>query len=256
MICTKALGLKANSKFRIFATTFLGVLLLTSATASLRAQKHKEPVQQAPASAGENTAPDSAVPEKKEEVRDENDEYRHSPMVVKLGGMMGLKAEAAATAFTVFNFLVLVIAIGYGLVKALPKTFRKRTSTIQKDLVDARTATEEAAARLSAVEARLAKLDGEIAAMKTHAEADSVREEQRIRASVEDESAKIVAAAEAEIVAATAIARREIQRYAADLAIDRAARKLVVTAETDRLLVESFAHRLSTGLDAGRGGQN
>jgi hypothetical protein len=37
------------------------------------------------------------------------------------------------------------------------------------------------------------------------------------------------------------LARREIQKYAAELAIEQAARKLVVTAETDRLLVESFA---------------
>ena len=156
---------------------------------------------------------------------------------------------AAATAFTVFNFLVLLVAVGFGLLKALPKAFRKRSGEIQKHLVDARTATQEATARLSAVEARLAKLDGEIAAMKTQAEADSARDEQRIKASVEAESAKIVAAAEAEIVTATAMARREIQSFAADLAIDQAARKLVVTAETDRLLVESFAARL--GADIG-----
>jgi F-type H+-transporting ATPase subunit b len=94
------------------------------------------------------------------------------------------------------------------------------------------------------VEERLSKLDGEIAAMRSQAESDSARDEQRIQASVEDEKKKILAAAEAEIQAATAHARREIQAYAADLAIDQAARKLVVTAETDRLLVESFAHRL------------
>jgi len=56
-----------------------------------------------------------------------------------------------------------------------------------------------------------------------------------------------VAAAEAEIQSATIFARREIQKYAAELAIEQAARKLVVTAETDRLLVESFAHRLGEG---------
>jgi F-type H+-transporting ATPase subunit b len=133
------------------------------------------------------------------------------------------------------------------LLKTLPRTFRNRNSGIQKHLVDARTATEESAARLSSVEERLSKLDGQIAAMRRQAEADSARDEQRIKASVEDEKAKILAAAEAEIQAATAMARREIQAYAADLAIDQAARKLVVSAETDRLLVESFAHRLLSG---------
>jgi len=233
----------------------LCAILLSAGVGRMSAQaapEHHAPVQQAPANAGENTAPDAEVTEKKEEVKDENEEYRHSPMVQKLGGMLGMNKEQAATAFTVFNFLVLLFAVGLGLLKALPKAFRKRSGDIQKHLVDARTATQEATARLSAVEARLAKLDGEIAAMKTQAEADSARDEQRVKASVEAESAKIVAAAEAEIVAATAMARREIQSYAADLAIDQAARKLVVTAETDRLLVESFATRLGADI----GGQN
>jgi F-type H+-transporting ATPase subunit b len=215
-------------------------------------QAQTAPVQQAPASAGERTAPDYAVPEKQEQVQDENEEYRQSPTVQKLGKMMGMKPVQAAASFTIFNFVVLAIIVGYGLLKMLPKTFRARTGAIQKQLVDARTATEEASARLNSVETRLAKLDSQIAEMRTLAEADAARDEQRIKATLEDEKAKIVAAAEAEIAAATTLARRGIQQYAADLAIDQAARKLIVTAETDRLLVESFAHRLSSD----NGGQN
>jgi F-type H+-transporting ATPase subunit b len=170
-----------------------------------------------------------------------------SPVVVKLGSMLGMGPETAANAFTLFNIVVLFAAMGYGLIKTLPKVFRKRSTDIQKHLVDARTATEEATSRLSSVEQRLSKLDDQIAAMRAQAEADSVRDEERIKASVEDEKVKIVAAAEAEIQNATTLARREIQKYAAELAIDQAARKLVVTAETDRLLVESFAHKLGEG---------
>ena len=177
-------------------------------------------------------------------VNDESTEYRQSPMVRKLGAMVGLNPAQAATAFTLFKLLVLVAAVGYAAAKMLPKAFRKRSSEIQKQLVDARTATEESSARLSSVEQRLSRLDDQIATMRTQAEADSARDEQRIHDSVEEEKKKILAAAEAEIQAATAAARREIQAYAADLAIDQAARKLVVTAETDRLLVESFANRL------------
>ncbi len=200
----------------------------------------------------EPSSPVAKVAEKKQEVKDENDEYRHSPTVVKLGSMMGMNPEQAATTFTLVNFAVLALAVGYGLLKTLPKTFRERTSGIQKQLVDARTATEEATSRLNSVEARLSKLDDQIAGFRTQAAADSERDEKRIKASVEEEKQKIVAAAEAEITTATAMARREIQQYAAELAIEQAARKLVVTAETDRLLVESFAHRL--GMD--KGGQN
>jgi F-type H+-transporting ATPase subunit b len=238
----------ALSGFLLFA---LSTVFVFPAGKMLHAQQ-AAPVQQAPASAGEDTAPDYAVPEKQEQVKDENDEYRQSPTVKKMGAMIGLKPVQAATAFTVFNFLVLAFAVGYALLKMLPKTFRNRNTFIQKQLVDARSATEEATARLNSVEARLAKLDSQIAEMRTHAEADAVRDEKRIKATVEDEKTKILAAAEAEIHAATALARREIQTYAAELAIDQAARKLIVTAETDRLLVESFAHRLGSD----KGAQN
>lgn len=201
--------------------------------------------QQAPANTGEASMPVNSVPEKTQEVKDENDEYRHSAAVQKLGKMVGLDADQAATAFTIFNFVILALGVGFVMLKTLPKAFRARNSAIQKQLVDARTATEEASARLNSVEARLAKLDDQIAEMRSHAEADAAREEQRIRASVEEEKSKILAAAEAEIQSATAAARRDIQQFAAGLAIEQAARKLVVTAETDRLLVENFARHLT-----------
>ena len=218
-------------------------LALILPAAGVQAQAAPAPAQATGAASSEKS-PVAEVPEKKQEVKDENDEYRHSATVTKLGSMMGMNPEQAATAFTLFNFLVLAIAVGFGLLKALPKTFRARTSSIQKQLVDARTATEEANARLNGVEARLAKLDDQIAGMRDQARADAERDEKRIRASVEEEKSKILAAAETEIQSATAMARRDLQQYAADLAIEQAARKLVVNAETDRLLVESFAHRL------------
>jgi F-type H+-transporting ATPase subunit b len=43
-----------------------------------------------------------------------------------------------------------------------------------------------------------------------------------------------------------------LQQYAAEMAIEQAARKLVVSAETDRLLVQGFASRL-TGDDFKKG---
>jgi len=238
---------------RAFALTMFSIALVVPAgVMHAQEQPHHKAVQQAPADGGEQTTADAASPEKKEEVKDENDEYLKSPMVVQLGHMLGMNPAQAATAFTLFNFVILALAVGYGLLKILPKTFRNRNTQIQKQLVDARTATEEATSRLNSVEERLSKLDSQIDEMRKHAEADAVRDEQRIKASVEDEKTKIIAAAEAEIQSATAVAQRQIQQYAAELAIDQAARKLIVTAETDRLLVESFAHRLGSD----NGGQN
>lgn len=224
------------AKLRRLMMIALGMLLLISSGGSCRAQSAATTPQTA-----------SSMADKKQTVINETDEYRLSPTVVKLGALLGMKPEMAANVFTIFNILILVGAIGYGLMKTLPKAFRDRSTSIQKHLVDARTATEEATSRLSSVEDRLSKLDQQIAAMRTQAEADSAKDEQRIKASVEEEKVKIVAAAESEIQNATTLARREIQKYAAELAIEQAARKLVITADTDRVLVESFAHKLGEG---------
>jgi len=227
------------------------VILVGLLFASLGHVKAQEPA--APnANAGQQNTAESQSPEKNKQEEDENDKYLHSATVRAFGSKIGLNAEQAATAFTVANFVVLAVLVGWFLAKTLPKTFRNRNTSIQKQLVDARTATEDANARLSSVEDRLSKLDGQIAAMRTQAEKDSALDEQRITASVEEEKQKILAAAEQEITAATTLAQRQIQQYAAELAIEQAARKLVVTAETDRLLVQSFAQRL-TGDDSKKG---
>jgi F-type H+-transporting ATPase subunit b len=215
--------------------------------ALLFAPVHRAEAQEpAPANAGGGrlSSPEAHSSEANKEEVDEKEAYLHSPSVRKLGAMVGLNTEQAATAFTVANFLVLAALLGWFLLKTLPKTFRDRTTMIQKKLVDARTATEEASARLGVVEERLRKLDEQIAAMRAQAEKDTARDEQRIKASVEEDKQKILAAAEQEIAAATSLAQRQIQQYAAELAIDQAARKLVVSAETDRLLVQDFARRL------------
>lgn len=199
-------------------------------------------------------APPTQTTEGKEAVVDEDAAYRNSPVVKKLGSMLGMSTERAALVFNVFNFVVLAVLVGYFLLKTLPRTFRDRTSKIQRHLVDARTATEEASARMNSIEDRLATLDSQIEAMRSQSEKDSIADEQRVTAAIEEERVKILATADQEIAAATMNARRQLQQFAAELAIEQAARKLVVTAETDRLLVQRFARRL--GGDDEKGGQN
>ncbi len=229
---------------------FAAILVLSGATL---APAHRV-FAQADRAGSREGSPESVSPQANQEEKDENDAYRHSAMVKKIGGMMGMSVDAAATTFEIVNFAVLALALGFAAAKILPKTFRDRNSAIQKDLVDARTATEEASARLNSVEDRLAKLDGQIAEMRAQAEKDVAAEEQRARAAIETERGRILAAAEQEIASASMMAQRSLQKYAAELAIEQAARKLVVSAETDRLLVQGFARRL-TGDDQ-NGGQN
>jgi F-type H+-transporting ATPase subunit b len=236
---------------RTFALLMAAVLM--SAVGAAVTARAQDAGAAAARTSDEGSTPVSNVPEKREEVHDENYEYTHSPAVKAFGRMLGMSTEQAATVFTVFNFLLLLGALGFLEVKTVPKAFRNRSTAIQKKLVDARTATEEAKARLDAVEARLSKLDDQIAGMHRQSELDSASEEQRIKDSLADQVTKIKADADAEIVVATAMARREIQKYAAELSIEHAAQKLVVTAETDRLLVEDFARKLGV---ADKGGAN
>ena len=240
-----------NTLLRLMCAGSLAALLLIPASRSLYAQA---PAPTAVKTSDDASTPISEVPEKKEEAHDENYEFEHSAAVQAFGRVLGLSDAKAAPVFQIVNFVLLLIGVGFVILKTVPAAFRNRSTAIQKKLVDARTATEEAKVRLDSVEARLSKLDEQIAGMHKQAEIDSAHEEQRIKESVADQTRKILVDAEAEITAATAAARRDIQKYAAELAIEQAARKLVVTAETDRLLVESFAHKL--GMTGDKGGQN
>jgi F-type H+-transporting ATPase subunit b len=231
----------------------LAVLLMVVAGAGVRAQEKPrtaQPQQQGTDAGGRDTTPAAQSPLADATEKDENAVYKHSAVVAKMGKMLGMNTTTAASVFEIFNFAILAIALGWVTAKVMPGVLRGRTSAIQKELADARSATEEASVRLNSVEERLAKLDGQIAAMRTNAEKDAAAEEQRFKAAAEAEKQKILASAEQEIASATQAARRELQQYAAGLAVEQAARRLVITAETDRLLVKNFAQRL------GEGGEN
>jgi F-type H+-transporting ATPase subunit b len=184
---------------------------------------------------------------KEESGESENDQMRHSATVQMMGKWLHLQPEQAAKTFEFLNFAVLAIALIWALAKALPKTFKSRTSGIEKNLVEARTATESANIRLAQVEERLARLDTEIAAIRTQSEADAKHDEERIKAAAEEDKQKVIAAAEQEIAAATAQAQREIRRFAAEMVIEQATQRLQINADLDRQLIEEFAGKLVPG---------
>jgi F-type H+-transporting ATPase subunit b len=195
---------------------------------------------------GQKSEPDAVPGPAKENAEGGSEAFKKSPSVVKLGGMLGMKPSLASSVFEWFNAIVLLGAVGYGLAKALPKAFRARTEGIQKNIVEARVATEEARVRLAAVEARLSRLDGEIAALRSENEKAAAEEEVRVLAQVEEEKKRIVEAAEQEIAAASNAAQRSLRAYAAEIAVDQAAKQLQITPDDDRLLIESFASKLTT----------
>lgn len=244
--------MKSLLRWSVLAGLALAVVLgLGSQVRPIWAQTATASAQQP---AGASSTPETQATGNDKPEQNEDDLYRKSPSVVWLGKKLDIGTERASTWSELGNFVLLAVGVVWLIVKIVPKAIRGRNTAIQKNLADARTVTEEARARLSGVEERLSKLDSEIAAMRDHAEQDSVQAEQRIKAAVEDEKGKILAAAEQEIAAATTHAQKLLQQYAAEMAIEQAAHKLVVSAETDRLLVQGFANRL-TG-DESKKGQN
>ena len=167
-----------------------------------------------------------------------------------MGQTAGIKTETMAQIFEDINSGVLLLAIFFVIFKVLPKIFRRRSETLAKELTMAQAATEDANRRLADVEARLSRLDGEIEAIRQQAEKDSVRDEQRIRDTINSERERIIASAEQEIAAAQLAAQRELKKFAADLAVDHALRKIQLSTDADRALVKEFGKTLSGGGEA------
>ena len=202
--------------------------------------------------AGAEAAPASKAPKSEKE---EENVYLHAPVVQTIGRALHLSVDATSDIFIGINFAILVLCIGIPLVRILPKIIHKRSQALRHNLESARKETEDAGARLSAVEARLASLDDEIAKFRSEVEKEIANDEVRIKAAIEEESARIVAGAEQEIDSAAAQARRGLRNFAADLAIEHAGKQLVLTPETDRALIAEFVSDVA-GNGTARGGQN
>ena len=214
------------------------------------------PAAQAPAS----SSAEAAKPKAASSGEEQTNAFRlEGPVVKWTAKTYHLSPATAAITFEFINFLIVVLGIGYPLARWLPKFLRGRKETLRADIDSARKATGEANARLSAIEAKLSGLDEEIAQIRAQVEAESLEDEKRIKASIQEETARIVAAASQEVEASAAQARRSLRNFAADLAISQAAEQLVLTEETDQALIHEFlsdaAVNPTPGNGANKGGQ-
>ena len=187
-------------------------------------------------------------------VEDQESQFLHSSTVQALARTLHLSLDTTVVLFLGINFAIIFFAIAIPLRRTLPKILRKRSETLSQDLSDARKATADAQARLSAVESQLAGLGEEIRKLTAQVEQESVEDERRIKASLGEESARIVAAAEQEIETAVIQAKRGLRSFAADLAIGQAEKQIALTPETDRALIAEFVAGVAG--DAGKGGRN
>ena len=253
-----------RSAFPAF-TLFLSLASLAS-LAPLQARAQSAAPAAVPASvpaSGQNAAPHRHLPittgtsQTSMDAPEKNSQlesYAHSPVVRSIARRLGISTGLAARIFEDFNSGVLFAVILYYLLKILPGKFRAKRQGLDHDLVRARQATVDAQERLNRVEARLAALGGEVEALRRQAEETGKGEQARMQAAMEQERQRIVRSAQAEIAAAQATAVRGLRRYASDLAVDRAAQRVRLTPEGDRVLVDEFLQGL--GAELGRRGQN
>ena len=232
-----------------FGFVLLFALLFLGANLALTQESQKPEPTALPST---QNAPANAAPAHGQSEEDETAQFKNSSSIRFISRLTGLSTNGAYWAAVTTNFAIVVGLIVWASKKSLPDMFRNRSAAIQNAIEEARAASEEARRRISDIESRLSRLDSEISAMRATSEKEAAAEEARIKAATGEEMRRIVESAEQEIEAAAKAARRELTTYAADLAVDLAARQIRVDAATDQALVRSFSRHISNGASGKR----
>lgn len=124
------------------------------------------------------------------------------------------------------NFVILACLLAWLVVKQGGPALDNRSKEIGEGLAAGEKAEAEAKARAAEVEAKLANLGKEIATMQANAREERTREAERIESDAQKEIGRIKYQIEQEIVSAGKMARLEVQRFAAKLAIELAEEKV------------------------------
>jgi F-type H+-transporting ATPase subunit b len=122
-------------------------------------------------------------------------------------------------AWKFINLGIFVLLLVYILRRPLGEAFRARREGIRRDLMRAQEERNAALAKLEEVEARLARLDAEVASVREQAEREAEAERARIKRATEDEARKLREQAQREIESAGKAARQELRRYAAEQSV-------------------------------------
>jgi len=159
--------------------------------------------------------------------------------------------EHTTELFKWINFGILAAVLLWVFAAKLPPVFRANAETIASAITKATAVKAEADLLLADAESRLARLDQEIAAMRTAAEKEAAEDAARIKEMAKSDSEKISLAAKAEIEAAERAARTELKALAGKLAVDGAESLLAkqLTAQAQESLVSGFVASLEGRLN-------
>jgi F-type H+-transporting ATPase subunit b len=113
------------------------------------------------------------------------------------------------------NLFIFVFGLAYFLRRPLSEGLRARRESIRRDLMRAQEERNAALAKLEEVEARLARLDAEVASVREQSQREAVEERERIKRATEEETRKLSEQARREIESAGKAARQELRQYTA-----------------------------------------
>ena len=125
------------------------------------------------------------------------------------------------TLWRVINLLIFVIILVYILRNKIRigQVFDNRAARIAKELEQAKRDRQEAQERLAELEARLGRVDQEVAEIRAEAERESARESERIRQQAAADSEKIAHTAKREIEGAVKAAKDELRAFVAEQSV-------------------------------------
>ncbi len=171
--------------------------------------------------------------------------FLHAPAWAAESGETSPENTPLGWAFRVIHFILVVAGLLY-LMRKAPRFFRARAERIVSAISEARGVKEQAEQQLREAGEKLARLDQEVAALRSAAQQDGAAEAERIRAGAREDAAKIGRAAEAEIAAADRAARIELRAYAARLAVEKAEALIRgrMNPEAQARLVRAFVENL------------
>lgn len=144
------------------------------------------------------------------------------------------------------NLAIFVGALFFILRRPIGGAMRARREAIRRDLMRAQEERNAALAKLEEVEARLAKLDAEVATVREQSQRDAETERERIARSTEEETRKLREQSVREIESAGKAARQELRRYAAEQSV-RLAEEMIrrdIRPEDDARLVNQSIEEL------------
>ena len=124
------------------------------------------------------------------------------------------------------NLAIFIAILVYVLKRPLGEKFKEKRDLIRAELIRAEQERKAARERLTAIEARLAQLEAEKAAIMARAKEDSEAERRRVSEQTNAEIKRLREQADAEIARLANQTRVELRRFSADESIRLAEQKL------------------------------